>query len=161
MVSAAPTRRAQRWAAVPLVILAVSMGLTWDTTSSAGGMIPGYYVPDSYVTVYDSDGWASTETIPGWVGAPIFTPGALQDLPGYATPARVWLICAMALGVAAIVRGRRRLMLPAAGAVAAAVLLTGVHLKPGVLLGVVAAGLLVVLGLGKGPLRRAGAPPGA
>ncbi len=80
-----------------LIALVASLGMNWATASyySPGTTIPGYFVPDSYVNVTGADGYMYTETIPGFVGAPIFLPGLMNYTPATDHPARFGVAAAI------------------------------------------------------------------
>jgi hypothetical protein len=82
---------------VLLAMLACSLGMSWALTSelSAGAVIPGWFVPDSYVNVTGADGYMYTETIPGFIGAPIFLPGSIGYENASDHPARFGVAAAI------------------------------------------------------------------
>ncbi|MBK8077836.1 MAG: hypothetical protein IPK24_20335 [Kineosporiaceae bacterium] len=136
--------RTVRLAALGLVLTATSLGLHWATSTTSGGVIPGYYVPDSYVIQWDE---GTVDTVPGFVGAPIFTQGTSYDLSGAETPARLWLVCALVVAALALRTGRPGLLRVAALGPLLAVPLAGLHVYPGKVVALAGAAMLLVAGL--------------
>lgn len=137
-------QRTVRLAVVGLVLTASSLGMHWATSTTSGGVIPGYYVPDSYVIQW---GEGTVDTVPGFVGAPIFTQGTSYDLSGAETPARLWLVCALVLAALALRTGRPGLLRVAALGPLLAVPLAGLHVYPGKVMALAGAVVLLVAGL--------------
>ncbi len=131
-----------------MVLTAISFGMQWGMTKSGDEVIPGFYVPDSYVVNY---GEGVVDTIPGFVGAPIFLPGYNIALSGYDMPARVWLVTALILAGLALRTGRRRLLGGAALMLVVAVVLSGLRPLPGEIIALAAAVLFGLLSVGRTP----------
>jgi hypothetical protein len=133
--------------------LVVSLGLPWGFQGgTASSIIPGYYTPGFCTTVYDNDGYAFTECSPGWVGAPIFMPGVSGAYtPGAKHAARFGIAFGLVACALALRKGRRRILL-VAGIVLFAVSVPTAGLvtaSSGALIGYVAAGAMVLGGIGR------------
>jgi hypothetical protein len=132
--------------------LLLALGLPWNiNTGTDDYIIPGYYVPGYCTTVYDADGYATTECDPGFVGAPIFgfgTDGSFTS--GSQHPARFGLVAALvALVVAWRTRERRWLLAGGLVLLIVAVPTAGLtSLTSGAMVGFAAAAALVLTGLG-------------
>jgi hypothetical protein len=81
----------------------MSLGLPWASGADST-YLPGWYVPGTCVTVYDPDGWASTDCSTGTFTPGIFLPGH-GAYGGKNTAARVFVILATVLVVWALRRG--------------------------------------------------------
>lgn len=102
----------------------LSLGLPWGS-SDPGRWTGGFYSPGFCSTVYDGNGWASTECGPGFYSAGIHLGGG-SGAAGYRTCVRVFLLIAAVL----LIIGLRRRSGPLP-ALAAAVLTLGWLLQPG------------------------------
>jgi hypothetical protein len=126
----------------------MSLGLPWASGGDST-YLPGWYVPGTCVTVYDPDGWASTDCSTGTITPGILLPGH-GAYGGKSTAVRVFLVVVIVLVVLAL---RRR----SAALARAALLLAGLGLVLGGLRPrtgqLVYLGAMVLLALA---LRRAG-----
>jgi hypothetical protein len=134
----------------------MSLGLPWASGGDST-YLPGWYVPGTCVTVYDPDGWASTDCSTG-----IITPGIL--LPGHgayggkSTAARVFVVLVAVLVAFALRRGSSALARTALLVAGLGLVLGGLRPRTGQL--VYAGGmLLLAVALGRAGLLTLGRRP--
>lgn len=137
------SRRLDGWTGSALLLMLLSLGLPWSSTSvTAGTLLPGYLEPS----------YCSTDYVDGTVYCTYgtYTPGmylpglTVGGAPGYLTSARVLVAAAVALVVVARRRGSRELVRVAVVTAGAAIVLVGSELRSGPLVLLVAIGCLLM-----------------
>lgn len=120
--------------------LLLALGLPWGVVGPESEYVAGWMTP-SFCTV-DADGWMSCT--PGFVSPGFVLPGQGAAFAGYQGSSRVTLVLGLAL-IALWVRRGGTWQLPTAALLqVAAVVLAGTAMRPGAVVALIAAVLLVV-----------------
>lgn len=93
-------------------LIVLSLGMPWiflqGTDSS---FIPGWFLPGTCVTVYDLDGWASSDCTPGTVAPGILLPGTRGTTgAGMEHSGRFGLAWGLLMTIIGLQTGRRHLL---------------------------------------------------
>ena len=107
----------------------LSLGLAWASAMDLKYQIPMYY-PGFCYTVYDSEGWASTQCDPYWTGGG-YTLAPSGHHVGYQLPVRVLAPAAVLLAIIGIRTSRRWLVWVAAVCAIAGLVVGGLRVYPG------------------------------
>jgi hypothetical protein len=123
-----------RTAAAPLLVVAalaalLSLGLPWASAMDLKWGTP-YWMPGLCHTVYDSDGWASTECDQMWIG---YGYGLQKSdtFVGYQRAVRVLAPAAAVLLLIGLRTGRKSLMATGFGVAVAGLVIGGLRVYPG------------------------------
>lgn len=135
--------RLDGWTGSALLLMVLSLGLPWSsTTLTAGTYLPGYLQPSYCSTNYL---YGTVDCTYSYYTPGMYFPGlVVGGAPGFQTSARVLVAGAFALLLLARRRASHQLAVGAVIAAAAAVVLAGRELRSGPLVLLVAIGCLVM-----------------
>jgi hypothetical protein len=139
-------------------LIVVSLGLPWFYAQGTdSSYIPGWFVAGYCTTHYDPDGWASSDCVPGTIGAPILLPGTQGTTgSGASHTSRFGIVFALVMIAIAARTGKKKcLVIGAVGMAFVTGLSSGLGggTTSGVFVGWMAIALLLWSGLDKRPQR--------